>query len=171
MNPKFLSFLLVVVSSGVPSFQAGNTWVESLNPASAITNNRGRYAEDKGDYDKAIEYYTTSIRLAPNEWATYYNRARIYLLQRKWSLALQDTNTIIRLKPSFLMASIMRAQINETLGNYSAALQDYDAILKLKPLELTRAEVLADRAWIYSTCPNASLRNGSRVKNILSRRL
>src|ERR1051325_7297008 len=163
MKSHRLAFLVIVLCLAAISVKAADIWVETIDPSYGITSNRGRDAEKKGDYEKALQYYTTSIHIAPREWATYYNRARIYILQKKWNLALEDINTIIRLKPGFLMASIIHGRIQGVLGNYSVALADYDAILKLKPMEFTRAEVLSNRAWILATCPNSSLRNGNQA--------
>jgi tetratricopeptide (TPR) repeat protein len=117
----------------------------------------------KHDYENARRYFDAAIRADPHMWTAYYDRATIFIQQKKWSAALQDLNSTIRLKPSFFTATIWRAEVNSQLGNYRATLTDLDrlAVLLLKVRNtFEQAMVLNNRAWLRATCPDASIRAG-----------
>jgi tetratricopeptide (TPR) repeat protein len=118
---------------------------------------------NKRDYQNARRYFDAAIRIDPNMWSAYYNRATTYGRQKKYAAALQDLNSTIRLKPSFFTATLGRVEVNGHLGNYRACLTDLDtlAALLIKTHNTLEQEVvLNNRAWLRATCPDASIRNG-----------
>jgi tetratricopeptide (TPR) repeat protein len=124
---------------------------------------RGYHLLNKHDYENARRYFDAAIRADPYFWTAYYNRATTFIQQKKWTAALQDLNSTIRLKPNFFRASMMRARVNEHLHNYQAALRDLDLLASLTVRVgnyWEHAEILNSRAWLRSTCPDASVRNG-----------
>jgi tetratricopeptide (TPR) repeat protein len=117
---------------------------------------------NKHNYEPARRYLTAAIRTEPDRWSAYYNRAETYYQQKNWAAALQDLNNTIRLKPSFLRATFRRARTNEHLHNYRAAVRDLDvvaAVAKQVWNSYEYAVALNNRAWLYVTCPDESLRN------------
>lgn len=164
MKANLLCLVLLVVTGS--ALKAETKLVEAgvdADPSSIIAANKGTELAEKGDYAGARKYYDIAIRKAPKDWMTYYSRARVFILERQWQLALQDLNTCTRLKPSFLLAFLMRGSIYEHLGNYKSSLADYEMILKLNPMVGAQALALSDRAWLEATCPNASFRNGKKA--------
>lgn len=162
--------LIALVSNVIQMVQSsevriGMHAVGVYDASTAVTINKGTEMLNKGDYEKARQYYDAAIIREPRSWAGYFNRSYVFIHQQKWDLALQDVNTVIRLKPSVFMATIMRAEINARLGRYSSSLADLDRILSLRPMANTQAYVLNGRAWIRATCPNASFRNGQQAVN------
>lgn len=144
-----------------PALQAREKYLYGGNdPSAAVGANKGTDLANKGDYGKARRYYDAAIRLDPTMWPTYYNRANLFMEQRKYDLAIQDFNSIIRLKPSFFLASIRRGQVYGHLGKYDKSLADFDRVLSLQPMEGARALTRSCRAWLRATCPNPSFRNG-----------
>jgi tetratricopeptide (TPR) repeat protein len=124
---------------------------------------RGFKLLNKGDYETAKRYFTAAIRLEPDRYSAYYNRAMTFYEQKNWAAALQDLNSTIHCKPSFLRASLVRAGVNEHLRNYNAALRDLNIIadLALKVGNYGEyCDTLNARAWLRATCPDASIRNG-----------
>jgi tetratricopeptide (TPR) repeat protein len=118
---------------------------------------------NKHDYDHARRYFDAAIRTDPSMWTAYYNRAVTFWQQKKWAAALQDLNATIRLKPSLFDASYKRAWVNSELGNYKASLADLDNLVTFTVKvsnTIEQADVLNSRAWLRSTCPEASIRNG-----------
>jgi tetratricopeptide (TPR) repeat protein len=83
--------------------------------------------------------------------------------QQKWALAAQDLNTVLRLKPTLYLAAILRGWMNERLGNYRSSLADYERILSLQPPPYNRALALNSRAWLRTTCPDATFRNAQQA--------
>jgi predicted Zn-dependent protease len=121
---------------------------------------------DKHQYEAARKYFTAAIRIEPDRWSAYGNRAIAFMSERKWRAALEDLNWCIHYQPAFLLASLNRASVYERLGNYNACLKDLDRVVALTK-EVgnydEHAHALNDRAWLQSVCPNASFRNGQRA--------
>ena len=126
---------------------------------------KGSEQAEKGDYEKACQYYTAAIGQDAKEWWLYLNRAVVLMNLRKSDLAIQDLNTVLRTARGALMAQVLRGQIYEEVGKYSLALADYDRIASITPasLPLTRAFAHNSRAWLRATCPDASFRNGKQA--------
>ncbi len=120
----------------------------------------------KDQYEAAQRYFTAAIRLEPQRWYAYYNRAKTFSKQKKWSAALQDLNACIHYEPAFFIATFARAEVYKRLADYNACLNDLDLVLRLTK-EVGNysevAEALNDRAWFQSVCPDASFRNGRRA--------
>lgn len=132
--------------------------------SAAQYDDMGNELLNKGDYKGARRYLDAAIRVMPDRWTAYYNRALTYWKEKNWPAALQDLNTTIKLKPAFFQASWTRVGVYLHLNNYSAALKDLDLLAKLtvqvqQPRQF--AEVINQRAWLRATCPDASFRNGN----------
>jgi len=119
---------------------------------------------DKGDYDKACQYYDAAIGQDPKAWPLYLNRANVFVHQHKFNLAIQDLNAVLHLRPGVLLVQVLRGEIYEHLGNYGRALADYDRVVSItSSLPLNRALAQNGRAWLRATCPDASFRNGKEA--------
>lgn len=101
--------------------------------------------EDKGDLDKAIEYFSTSIRIEPKA-STYYFRGLVWGKKDNDERAIEDYTSAIRTDPTLAAAYINRAYHYRRIGNFKGALQDYDKALQLNPNDSkavqARSEVL-----------------------------
>ena len=125
--------------------------------------NRGYDLLNKHDYENARRHFDAAIRIEPDRWSAYYNRATTFCQQKKWAAALQDLNSTIRFKPDFREASFLRAAINRQLGNYKASLTDLNTLVKVgfSAADIVdQAHALNERAWLRSVCPDPSMRNG-----------
>ena len=87
-------------------------------------------------------------------------RAQIFASQGKHDLGIKDCNEALRQYRGCVEAALLRANINTRLGKYAEALKEFNSLASLHPRAVTLARVLSDRAWFYSTYPNASFRNG-----------
>jgi tetratricopeptide (TPR) repeat protein len=126
--------------------------------------NKGVELADKGDYEKARQYYDAAIGQDPKAWPLYLNRANLFVHQRKFDLAIQDLNTVLRLRPGVLLVQVLRGTIYEHLGNYGRALADYEHVVSItSSLPLNRAFAQNSRAWLRATCRDASFRNGTQA--------
>ena len=52
---------------------------------------------DAGDYARALENFTSAIRLDPSDARPYNNRGHIYTIQKRYENALSDFNAAVRL--------------------------------------------------------------------------
>jgi tetratricopeptide (TPR) repeat protein len=93
------------------------------NPASdAAYNNRGEYYYNRGEFDKAIADYTSSIGVNPHEPHAYNNRSVIYLAQKRYPEALQDNNEALKIEPDFTAAYNNRGNIYFNTAQYDSAI-------------------------------------------------
>jgi tetratricopeptide (TPR) repeat protein len=132
---------------------AGRNWT------SAKLQNAGNDQLERGDLEGARRSFDAAIKLDPTMWPAYYNRARLFMKQHKWELALQDATMALRGNTSVIQSALLRARAYRYLGNYQASLHDLDHIITLRP-EGTYPLALNARAWLRATAPNASFRNG-----------
>ena len=96
-------------------------------------------------------------------WPALYVRAQILSSEGKYDLAIKDCNETLRQYRGCVEAAFLRANINTRLGKYAEALKEFNSLASLHPRPVTLARVLSDRAWFYSTCANASFRNGQQA--------
>ncbi len=86
----------------------------------------------KGEREKAIEQFTASIALEPDEVWQYDARANLYAQLSKYDLALKDAEAQLRLQPN-AHAYIIRGIALTGIGKHELAWKDYDSFLKLNP--------------------------------------
>ncbi|KAH0619106.1 hypothetical protein JD844_018780 [Phrynosoma platyrhinos] len=87
----------------------------------------------KGNYKKAVEKYTQSLKLHKLECATYTNRALCYLNLKQYKEAIQDCSEALQIDPKNVKAFYRRAQAYKELKNYKSSKADINSLLKIEP--------------------------------------
>ncbi|KAJ3306403.1 hypothetical protein HDV03_005371 [Kappamyces sp. JEL0829] len=110
-------------------------------PAGLTPQQMARYAENeklKGndcmraqEYEDALYYYTTSIKLNPT-LSCYNNRALTFLKLEKYSQCIDDCTTALAMEKNF-KALLRRASAFYSVGRYQDATVDIDASLEMEP--------------------------------------
>jgi tetratricopeptide (TPR) repeat protein len=118
---------------------------------------------EKGDVSSAKRNVDAALHNDSTFWPALYVRAQILASQGKYDLALQDCDAALRQERGLVEAALLRANINVRLGKYAEAQKEFNYLVSLHPRRSTLARVLSDRAWFYSTCPDASFRNGQQA--------
>jgi tetratricopeptide (TPR) repeat protein len=118
---------------------------------------------DKGDVAGAKRKVDAVLMADPTMWPALYVRAQILSSDGKYDLAIGDCNEALRQYRGCVEAALLRANINIHLGKYAEALKEFNSLASLHPRPVTLARILSDRAWLYSTCPNTSFRNGQQA--------
>ncbi len=118
---------------------------------------------EKGDVAGAKRNVDAALHSDSTFWPALYVRAQIFASQGKYDVALQDCNEALRQERGLVEAALLRANINARLGKFTEAQKEFNYLVSLHPRRVTLARVLSDRAWFYSTCPNASFRNGEQA--------
>jgi tetratricopeptide (TPR) repeat protein len=80
--------------------------------------------------------------------------------RKKYDWAIADFTEAIRLRPDFATAYTARGYTSAAKKDYSKAISDVSEAVRLNPLS---ASAQGLRAWIWSTCPDASIRDGKRA--------
>ena len=126
------------------------------------------------------QHFKDALRLAPlsPDSYTYYARyllshARTDEARAALQSALELSSTDPNARELLREAKIRKVEPNITLGNkrlregkFNEAIGEYEAALAMAPHSLS---TLNDLAWVLSTCPDASLRNGARALELAQR--
>ena len=111
--------------------------VISLQPGSPIEfviyYHRGNAYSEKGNFDAAIQDFTTAIELDPENDDVYYNRGNAYSEKGNFDAAIQDFTTAIELNPENDDVYYNRGNAYSEKGNFDAAIQDFTTAIELNP--------------------------------------
>jgi CRP-like cAMP-binding protein len=74
--------------------------------------------------DKAIDDYTTCLRIDPKSSAAYFNRSGLYKLKKNYAQAIADMNQAIALEPANVHYRSARSVLFRESGHYGEAVKD-----------------------------------------------
>ena len=99
-----------------------SAWIAYINRATYFFNER--------DYDKAIQDYSTAIRIQPRRSSFYYNRGLAYEQNKENEKALDDYSKAIQMKSDYQEAMSARANLYKKI-NPELAMQEFENALEL----------------------------------------
>jgi tetratricopeptide (TPR) repeat protein len=103
----------------------------ALNPRNArVLRSVGALLSDRGESDKAFEFYSKAIEVDPTEGFALYFRARQYRFRRQFAEAIADASALLAIPP---------ARLNDAQG-----FRDEDGIVRD-----FRVKALLERAYSY----------------------
>jgi len=100
---------------------------------SLIQKEKGNIMFKKGNYKRAIQYYTKSMELDPTNPVFPLNRAMAYLKLEKYSEAENDCTDCIKLTPKNVKALYRRGLARVGLKKYLEAKSDFETATVLEP--------------------------------------
>ncbi len=99
---------------------------------------------------EALADFSRSLELAPGSSYpskyiayNYSNRARLYVLLKRYRLAIQDGDKAIGLNPRDALGYYYRGRAREMLGQRVAAITDFSAALRIRPNHKSSRAALA----------------------------
>jgi tetratricopeptide (TPR) repeat protein len=93
----------------------------------------GMYYQEDGQFDKAIQTYTTLQKFHPDFRNAPYNIGYIYLVyKQEFNKATGFFNEAIRIDPQYFEAWYNLGYANELMGKYAEAEKDYHQSLKIE---------------------------------------
>jgi tetratricopeptide (TPR) repeat protein len=95
--------------------------------------NRGNECKEKKDYDCAIDNYTKSIELVPQNSGAYGNRGLIYYTKGNYDQAIEDYNKAIEFYPQEALSYYNRGLAYGAKRNYDQAIKDLNKAIELNP--------------------------------------
>ena len=147
---------LVLLVLGLSSFKVAQTWKTTdslmsrvLDQFDAIPSaylNQGRVKRNEGDFQKAIEYYTTAIKLDSKYGLAYHNRSMVYHQIGEFEKALLDCNQAILYMPLDGIVYSNRGGIYAKLKRFDEALVDLDKAIDLSP---NFASIYLNKGYVY----------------------
>ena len=98
-----------------------------------VLNASGIEHAENGEYNFAINKFSTAIELDPDYAGSYCNRAITYYLKGEHEKAIEDYNTAIKHKPGYAEAYYNRGTAYGIKGKTDLAIKDFNKSIKLKP--------------------------------------
>ncbi len=104
-----------------------------VSPNHYIYNHRGLVYFTLSEYNKAINDFTTAIKMAPRDTRVYTNRGLTYRMLKKYDESLKDFNKSLELNPLWPDTFYGRSLTYYDLGDINKALEDCDKAISIKP--------------------------------------
>jgi putative GTP pyrophosphokinase len=104
-----------------------------VSPNHYIYNHRGLVYFTLSEYDKAINDFTTAIKMAPKDTRVYTNRGLTYRMLKRYDESLKDFNKSLELNPLWPDTFYGRSLTYYDLGDIQHALEDCDKAISIKP--------------------------------------
>jgi tetratricopeptide (TPR) repeat protein len=109
-----------------------------------------------------------AIEAAPDNSRGYRMRGSVYSDKGSYAEARVDYDKAIGLEPHSAPAYAMRASFFKRTGEYQKALSD---LLEAHRLSPTRSEINNELAWYLATCPDPTVRDGTKACEYVDRAL
>ena len=116
-----------------------------------------------GDVANAHRNVEAALRSDPGLYPALYTRAKVFIREHKYELAIQDCAAALKQDSTFVEAALLRAGANASLGRYAASLKEIEHCISIRPRIDALASAFAARAWLRATCPDPSFRNGQQA--------
>ncbi|XP_005042403.1 PREDICTED: sperm-associated antigen 1 [Ficedula albicollis] len=95
--------------------------------------NEGNDLVKMGEYEEAANKYSECMKLNPEEYTVYTNRALCYLKLYKYEEAKRDCDHVLQIEDSNIKAFYRRALAYKGLQNYQASVDDFNKVLLIDP--------------------------------------
>jgi tetratricopeptide (TPR) repeat protein len=105
----------------------------------------GKRQLEKGDFAAAQRSLDAVIKADPAFYPAYYIRAEVFLNQRKYQEAIQDSNEALRKDSTFAEAALLRARASYSLGRYGESPKEIDHVINIRPRRDGLARAYSER--------------------------
>lgn len=131
-----------------------------------IHTNLGQALAGKGSSGEAIAHFQKAIELQPNYADAHYNLGKILSQRGDVDGAIAEWRTTLSIQPedaeahtSLGNAFLQKGELREAVAHYEKAVA----------AQMPSMFALNNLAWILSTCPDASFRDGTRAVDLARR--
>jgi len=163
-NHAAISLILAAIVERRGEHEAAHSLLEKVvRKAPSHVEARRLLAEvciKQGSFDQAVEQLRRVLILVPDDGRAAQRLGDLLLGLGRTSDAKGVFSTRTQRDPDDAMAHLRLAQVHETSGQAAEAMQHYRRTLELRPEWPTPANNLA---WLLSTHPDASLRDGDEA--------
>lgn len=118
---------------------------------------RGFAWQQQGNLEAAEADYDRAIAKDPNLAMAYTCRGTVYMRQKRYREAMEDFTKALKIEPKSGEALLGRASLRVRYGFHRGALEDLNAAERLAGGDV---RVQNEKAWLMSTSPNRSVRDG-----------
>jgi tetratricopeptide (TPR) repeat protein len=129
-------------------------------------SNLGNLLAAQGRTTEADEQFQKALAIKPDYAPAHYSLANLLFAQGQWQGAVEHYQQALEQMPDSVHAHYQLGLSLQCLGKSAAAIPEFDKVLELDPNHVAAQNNLA---WILATCPDASLRNGSKAMDLAQR--
>jgi len=104
-----------------------------MSKAAESWKEKGNDEFKKGNYEKAIEYYTYATECDPNNHVFYTNRSMCYATMNKWEKSLRDADTSVKLNKAWEKGYYRRGVALQKMNQQQQAVEAFETCMKIKP--------------------------------------
>jgi Flp pilus assembly protein TadD len=122
--------------------------------------NLGVLLAGRGQFDRAVAHYNESLRVRGDRAEVHSNLAIALAQKGQIPQAVDHLRQALRLKPDYPEAHNNLASLLIGMGQFARAADHLREALRIDPAQ---PAVLESLAWLYATCPQDSVRNGSEA--------
>jgi protein O-mannosyl-transferase len=131
-------------------------------------NNLGIIFLDKGQLDEAISKLEAAIDLRPENAPAHDNLAKALLRKGQVSEAMVHYRKFLELEPANVEARNALGTALIQQGHVREAIDQWQEALKTQP---ENGNAASNLAWVFATCPEDSIRDGTRAAELGERAL
>ncbi len=110
--------------------------------------------------DAAISHYQQALATRPDYFLARYGLGRALLNKGDLAGAIENCRAALLIQPEDPDCHTVLAVALDEKGETAEAIRHYEQALKISPKSIS---ALTNLAWVLATCPDGSLRNGSRA--------
>jgi len=123
-------------------------------------NNLGIIFQEKGQLDDAISKLQAAIALRPENAPAHDNLAKAFLKKGQVAEAMVHYRKLLEIEPQNVEARNTLGTALVQQGHVKEAIDQWEDALAIQP---ENGNASSNLAWVFATCPEDSLRNGTRA--------
>jgi len=94
---------------------------------------KGNEEYKKGNYEKAIEFYTYATEMDPKNHIYMTNRSMCYAAMKKWDKSLRDAEKSVQLNPKWEKGYYRQGVAYQNMGQHKEAVRAFKEAMQLAP--------------------------------------
>jgi Flp pilus assembly protein TadD len=146
-------------------------WTHALAVTSnndVAQNNLGIVLLGRGQLDEAISRFETAARLRPENAPAQDNLAKAFLQKGEVEAAMTHYHRLLEIQPNNSEARNILGTILVQQGRIKDAVEQWRDTLAMDP---ENGNAKSNLAWVFATCPEASIRNGVKAAQLAEQAL
>jgi tetratricopeptide (TPR) repeat protein len=128
--------------------------------------NLGNAFLQQGRMDEAIAHYQKALEINPDDADIHNNLGNIFFQQGRMAEAISHYQKALAINPNYARAHYNLGSAFRQQGRLEEAIAQYQRALAIKP---DYVEAQNTMAWVLATCPQTSLRDGSKAVGLAER--
>jgi protein O-mannosyl-transferase len=146
-------------------------WTHALAVTSnndVAQNNLGIVLLGRGQLEAAISRFETAVRLRPENAPAQDNLAKAFLQKGDVEAAMTHYHKLLEIQPDNSEGRNILATILVQQGRIKDAVEQWRDTLAMDP---ENGNAKSNLAWVFATCPEASIRNGVKAAQLAEQAL